>query len=127
MPRQWLKIFLLPPELLRSHAQGYADLASEELTQLACQLKNRLLLWLWGVFSLLLGLGLGGVAVLLWSALPELNPQRSWVLLALPLSLCLLGLTLARSASLQKMTPLFPKLRHQLLLDKLNLQQATKP
>lgn len=127
MPKLWLKILLLPPELLRGHAQGYADLACEEWRQHVGQLKNRLLLWMLGVMSLLLGVGLGGVAVLLWGALPELNPQRSWVLLVLPLSLSLLGLTLVRSASLQKITPLFPKLQQQLQLDKLTLQQAAQP
>lgn len=127
MPRLWLKIFLLPPELLRSHIKGYADLACEEFTQHICQLKSRLLLWMCGVFSLVLGLGLGGVAVLLWSVMPELNVQRSWVLLALPLFFCLMGLTLARIANLRKMAPLFPRLQHQLHRDKLALQEATKP
>lgn len=126
MPRLWLKIFLLPPELLRSHAQGYADLASAELTQHACRLKTRVLLCLLGAFSLLLGLGLGGVAVLLWSALPQLNTQRSWVLLALPLSLCLVGLALTWAAGVLKMMPLFPKLQQQIHLDMLTLQQAGK-
>lgn len=127
MPGMWLKILLLPPELLRSHAQGYADLASEELTQHACQLKKRLLLRVFGTASMLLGVSLGGVAVLLWSALPQINPQRSWVLLALPLSLCLLGLALVWSAGRLKAPPLFSKLHHQLQLDMLTLQQAGKP
>lgn len=127
MPKLWLKIFLLPPELLRSHVQGYADLASEEWTLHVSQLKKRVLLGVLGALCLLLGLACGGMAVLLWGALPELNPQRSWVLLALPLFLCLVGLALAWRACLQKMTPLFPKLQHQLQLDKLSLQQAAKP
>lgn len=126
MPGLWLKIFLLPPELLQRHAQGYAELASLELTQHACQIKTRFLLWTVGAFSILMGLGFGGVSVLLWSALPQMNTQKSWVLLALPLSFCLVGLVSTWAAGHLKIMPLFPKLQQQLHLDMLSLQQTEK-
>ena len=43
-----LKLLLLPPDLLKSHAQAYADLASELSARYLCTLKNR-----WVMYSLL--------------------------------------------------------------------------
>lgn len=127
MSRLWLKIFLLPPDLLKRHAQGYTDLAAQELSQHLQDLGKRLFVGASGVVALLLGIALGGVALLLWSALPQLNAQWSWVLLALPLGLVLLGLALTWSARTWTVRPVFPKLRQQVQLDTLVLQQSGKP
>ena len=124
MPRLWLKIFLLPPELLRSHAQGYADLASVELTQHACRLKTRVLLCLLGAFSVLLGLGLGGVAVLLWSALPSIDAHHAWVLPVMPLTLLVLAALLWAWARRLRTRPFLNDIQEQIQLDILAIQQA---
>lgn len=127
MSSVWLKILLLPPDLLKRHAQGYTDLAAQELSQHLADLGQRLLVGASGVAALLLGITLGGVALLLWSALPELNAQWSWILLALPLCLVLLGLALTWSARRWIMRPVFPKLRQQVQLDAMVLQQSGHP
>lgn len=79
-----LKLVLLPPGLLKAHAQGYADLASQAWAQHWCTLKNRWVLWTLGALSLLLALVFAGVALLLWSALPRIDARHAWVLWAWP-------------------------------------------
>ncbi len=70
MMRLLLKNLLLPPHLLKSHAQGYVDLASEVGARYLCTLKNRWVMYALSVLTLLLALIFGGVALLLWSAFP---------------------------------------------------------
>lgn len=122
----WLKVLLLPPDLLKTHAKGYADLASQELHQHWRQWQQRGLLLALCVCSGLLALGLGAVAVLLWAALPALNSERWWVLLVLPLAFALLSICLALWAKQLQTRQLFPKLQNQLQLDTLSLQHSTK-
>ncbi|PUE44682.1 hypothetical protein B9Z47_17555 [Limnohabitans sp. 2KL-1] len=126
MSSLWLKIFLLPPGLLKNHLQGYADLAAQELADHVRRLKC---FWLLGALSavcLLLGLALGGVAALLWSALPRAGMPQPWVLPTLPFGLCLLGVALGAWACRLRTNALFPKLRHQVQLDILTLKQVAK-
>ena len=64
-----LKLLVLPPELLKMHAQGYADLASQTWAEHLCTLKNRWALYALSGLCLVLALGLGGVALLVMAAL----------------------------------------------------------
>ena len=65
MMRLLLKMLLLPPDLLKSHAQGYVDLASEVGARYLCTLKNRWVMYALSVLTLLLALIFGGMALLL--------------------------------------------------------------
>eukprot|EP01030_Chromulinospumella_sphaerica_P006242 gene6242-6102_t len=73
-----LKLLVLPPELLKVHAQGYADLASQAWADHLCALKNRWVMYALSALNLLLALILGGVALLLWSALPLNDAPHAW-------------------------------------------------
>ena len=84
MMRLLLKMMLLPPHLLKSHAQGYVDLASEVGARYLCTLKNRWVMYALSVLTLMLALIFGGVALLLWSAFPLHDAPHAWVLPALP-------------------------------------------
>ena len=53
-----LKLLVLPPELLKMHAQGYADLASQAWADQLCTLKNRWALFALSGVCLVLALGL---------------------------------------------------------------------
>ena len=117
MVRLLLKMLLLPPDVLKSHAQGYVDLASEVGARYVCTLKNRWVMYALSLLTLMLALIFGGMALLLWSALPLVDAPYGWVLLALP-SACLLlsGLCWwwARSLRLQ---PLLQDIQAQIALD----------
>lgn len=122
-----LKLLVLPPELLKMHAQGYADLASQSWADHVCTLKNRWLLYGLSLVSAALGLGLGGVAVLLWGALPSIDTRTTWVLWALPLvCLALSGLLWAIAKRLRT-RPLMQDIQEQLQLDLLAIQSSQKP
>jgi hypothetical protein len=73
------------------HAQAHADLADQAWQQRLCTLKNRWMLYALSAASLWLALTLGGVSLLLWSALPQVDAHHAWVLWALPLTLWLIG------------------------------------
>lgn len=119
-----LKLLLLPPDLLKSHAQAYADLASELSVRYLCTLKNRWVMYSLSALALLLAVVFGGVALLLWGVLPLQDAPHPWVLLALPASS--LGVSVicwwwARSLHLQ---PVLSEIRTQIQLDLEAIQQA---
>lgn len=119
-----LKLLLLPPELLKSHAQAYADLANELMARYLCTLKNRWVMYGLSALAMLLALIFGGVALMLWAALPLQNATHAWVLLALPaISLVVSALFWwwARSLHLQ---PILREIQTQIQLDIQALQQA---
>ncbi|PUE11541.1 hypothetical protein B9Z51_04445 [Limnohabitans sp. T6-5] len=119
-----LKLLVLPPELLKVHALGYADLASQAWADHLCTLKNRWVIYSLSALNLLLALIFGGMALLLWSTLPLTDLPHAWVLLALPLTLLVLsGLCWAWARSLRT-RPLMDDIKCQIQLDLLAIQKA---
>ncbi len=126
MSRLLLKLLLLPPDLLKMHAHGYADLASEEWERQRCIWKTRLLMAAMGTASGVLGLFLAGVSLLLWSALPVVDGRSAWVMWFLPMALGLFSLACWAWARHIKMSPPFDKIKAQIALDILALRQSPK-
>jgi hypothetical protein len=122
-----LKLLLLPPELLKMHAHGYADLASEEWERQICAWKTRWLIYAMSVVSCVIGVFLTGVSLLLWLALPVLNERSAWGLALVPFSICLLSLASWLWAKNIKVAPAFGKLKAQIELDVLALRQSRTP
>lgn len=117
MMRLLLKMLLLPPDLLKSHAQGYVDLASEVGARYLCTLKNRWVMYALSALTLLLALIFGGMALLLWSTFPLHDAPHAWMLLALPITcLCLSGLCWW-GARAQRLQPLLQEIQAQIALD----------
>ena len=79
-----LKILLQPPELIRSRAKAYLNLASVVGSRYGCALRTKCLLYGLSVLALVLALIFGGMALMLWSAMPMGDAPRAWVLWALP-------------------------------------------
>jgi len=117
MMRLLLKMLLLPPDLLKSHAQGYVDLASEVGARYLCTLKNRWVMYALSVLNLLLALIFGGVALLLWSSFPLHDAPHAWVLLALPIACLCLGGLCWWGARAQRLQPLLQEVQAQIALD----------
>ncbi len=122
-----LKLLLLPPELLKTHVQGYADLAGEEWAQQLKVLKTRWLLYALCAASGVLGLFLAGVSLLLWSALPTLDEQRAWIMWLAPTALCLCSVACGAWARHLQAPPAWGKLKAQIALDVLALRQSQEP
>jgi hypothetical protein len=117
MLRLLLKMLLLPPDLLRSHAQGYVDLASEVSARYLCTLKNRWVMYGLSVLALLLALIFGGVALLIWSAFSLHDAPHVWVLLALPAAFLTLSALCWWWARTQRLQPLLQDIQAQIALD----------
>ncbi|MGV1045724.1 hypothetical protein [Limnohabitans sp.] len=124
MVKLLLKLLVLPPELLKMHAQGYADLASQAWADHLCTLKNRWVMYALSGLCLMLGLVLAGVAVLLWSALPSIDARHAWVLPVLPLTLLALAALLWAWARRLRTRPFLNDIQEQIQLDILAIQQA---
>lgn len=119
-----LKLLLLPPDWLKLHAQAYADLASELSAQYLATLKSRCVMYGLSALFLLLALIFGGMALLLWGALPLQEASYPGLLLALPLGcLVISGLCGWRARSLRLPT-VWGDIQSQLQLDLQALQQA---
>lgn len=119
-----LKMLLLSPDLLQSHAQGYADLASEVGARYLCRLKNRWVMYGLAALALWLAFVFGGVALLLWSAFPLHDAPHAWVLWALPASFMLISTLLWWSARRVCLPPVIGALQTQIQLDILAIHQA---
>ncbi len=124
MVRLLLKMLLLPPDLLKSHAQGYVDLASEVGARYLCALKNRWVMYALSVLTLMLALIFGGIALLLWSALPLVDAPYAWVLLALPSACLLLSGLCWWWARNQRLQPLLQDIQAQIALDLQAIRQV---
>ncbi len=124
MFNQLIKLLVLPPELLRGHAQAYADLLHQSWQQHLCTLKNRWLMYALAMVCLLLALVFGGTALLLWSALPVLREGFVWVLWVLPLALLVCSAVCAAWAQRLRSRPLLDELKEQIQLDLLAIRQA---
>jgi hypothetical protein len=124
MSKLLLKLLLLPPDLLRSHAQGYADLAKEVGAHYLCTLKNRWLMYAISALTCGLALILGGVGVLLWSAFPLENAPHFWVMPTLPLGLLGVSVLCWWWGRSLRQEPLLKSFQTQIQLDILAIQQA---
>lgn len=112
-----LKLLLLPPDLLLAHARAYVDLSKESGMRYLCAVKSQWVIRGLSVLALLLALVFGGVALMLWSAMPLHAAPRAWVLLALPGCCLVVSALCGWRASRMSLPPLLQELQAQLALD----------
>jgi hypothetical protein len=80
-----LELLLARPQLLADHALAYGELFTEEMAQ-ALRAWQRWALWRAAAMcGLLLTAVLGGVALMLWAALPASGMPAPWLLLLTPM------------------------------------------
>lgn len=127
MFKQLLKIILLPPELIRAHAQGYVDLASEAGRRFWHALIHKWSMYALSALTLLLALIFGGMALMLWSILPMADAPQAWVMWALPGS-CLVTSVLCGWRAWRLPTPsLLQDIQSQWQLDLAVIRAAEGP
>ena len=122
-----LKMMLLPPELIKSHAQGYVDLASEVGSRYLCTLKNRWVMFALSALTLVLALIFGGVALMLWSTATRLDASQAAVLWGLPSSFLLISALLGWRAKSLRLPSLLEDIQSQLQLDLEVIRTADAP
>lgn len=119
-----LKMALLPPALLKSHAMGYVDLASDLGSRYLCTLKNKGVMYLLSALSGVLALVFGGVAWMLWSTLTVHSAPQIWVLWALPSACAVISVLSWWRARSLKLPPMLQDIQTQLQLDLQMVQMA---
>ena len=122
-----LKMMLLPPELIKSHAQGYVDLASEVGSRYLCTLKNRWLMFALSGLTMVLALIFGGVALMLWSTATQLDASQAAVLWGLPSSFLVISVLLGWRAKSLRLPSLLQDIQSQLQLDLEVIRTAEAP
>jgi hypothetical protein len=122
-----LKMMLLPPELIKSHAQGYVDLASEVGSRYLCTLKNRWVMFALSALTLMLALIFGGMALLLWSTATQLDASQAAVLWGLPSSFLVISALLGWRAKSLRLPSLLQDIQSQLQLDLEVIRTADAP
>ena len=122
-----LKMMLLPPELIKSHAQGYVDLASEVGSRYLCTLKNRWVMFALSALTLMLALIFGGMALMLWSTAAQLDASQAAVLWGLPSSFLVISALLGWRAKSLRLPSLLQDIQSQLQLDLEVIRTADAP
>lgn len=123
----FLKLIVLQPQLVLTHAHNYADLMTDRLQHTFSTWRLRVLLYALSAIFFVLGAMGGVVALLLWGALPVLNSQNAWVLVVLPIVLLSMSLFIYGRARRYKIESLFDDIQEQLHLDMLAISQSRHP
>lgn len=115
-----LHLFSSQPTALAEHAQAYADLVGEEFVQAKQVLRRRFVLHAVTMCGLTVGVGLAGVAMLLWAVTPPAQIHAPWLLFCVPLPPLMLALWCVYAAQSRRGSDsaLFATLRQQLASDR---------
>ena len=122
-----LQLLVSQPALLGEHAQGYLALLGSEVADLTRTTRQRLI---WAVAAALCGtvtLMLGGVALMLWVALPGMTTNAAWVLALTPCVPLLATLGCCLSLRFGADTPAFANIKEQLQVDLQLLKEVSPP
>jgi len=122
-----LHLLLKRPHGLVEHAEAYAELAAVEAGAVAAAARRWAVLAATALCAAGVAVVLGGVALMLWAALPALPPERAWVLWAvpgLPLLVALAALALQHRGGGGGS---FVVLRQQLQIDLALVREAQTP
>ena len=119
-----LRLLATHPHWLAQHAEAYAELAAAEAGAAALAARRSVILSVTAISGLGLAAMLGGVALMLWAALPSLPGATAWVLWAvpaLPFAAALVALLIKQSGRDEGS---FVLLRQQLQADMALLREA---
>lgn len=122
-----LRVLASEPDALVEHAAAYADLASDELQELQAHWVRRLLWLAIAAVAGLTALILGGVALMLWAALPAIDTGRAWLLWTVPLVPGLVAVFGVLAARRIDERPAFGNLRAQLREDMALVREGLAP
>lgn len=106
--------------------KNYGNLFVKEYVNTFSRLKMRLFLFGLSVVFFIFGLSTLFGAILLWAALPQLNPDNAWMLIFLPSSLFIACVSLYVTASRYRIQPNLEMLRQQFSLDLKSICTSSK-
>lgn len=80
-----LHLIAARPQLLADHAQAYAALVAEEVERASAAWKRSALLNAAALFGATVAVALAGVALMLWTVVPNSQMRTAWALIVVPL------------------------------------------
>lgn len=119
-----VQLLITQPELLAQHLSAYAALMGVEATEVMRLARRRVVLGLVLIASVMLGLGLSGVAVMLLAVVPLGQMPWPWLLITAPAVAWLLALACWWRLHVAMPVGTFAALRQQLDLDAALLRQV---
>jgi TM2 domain-containing membrane protein YozV len=113
------------PNFLKLHVKNLTEFVLNEIEKSFISYKKKLILRALSIFFIGSGILSILLSVLLWGALPQLNPNNSWILIAQPVLLLVIGAILywistnKRTESIFRIIVVKTKTETQLFLDSL--------
>jgi hypothetical protein len=86
------RLLVSEPQLLAEHVEAYSDLVAAEVGAVTTQLKRRAMLHGLSVGLLVIGVFFGGIAIMLWAAVPAGTMNHPVVLWATPVIPLVMGI-----------------------------------
>ncbi|MCY7306730.1 MAG: phage holin family protein [Rhodoferax sp.] len=117
MSHPLLHLIATRPQLLLEHLEAYVELAGAEAGEAASNLKRGALFGALGLGCLVIGVSLGGVALLLCAVVPLNQMPAPWALWAVPLPPIVLAIGCLLAARKPHGSAAFEHLRHQIKSD----------
>jgi hypothetical protein len=111
------KSILKQPKLLLLLLTSYKNIIIQEYRDIFYAMKMRFMLYVLSIFFLGLGMLSCVVSLLLWAALPILNPQNYWLMIVLPISLLVASPLLLVLANRLKIQLNFIEIRKKIKLN----------
>lgn len=112
------------PHLLADHAEAYSELLVAEVGRVSAEWKRRALLNAAALAGLTVATALAGVALMLWSALPQVSAAGAWTLVAVPLAPALAALYCVVTGRDSGQREAFDSLREQVKADLTMLREV---
>lgn len=127
MTHPLLHLIATRPQLLADHALAYAALLTAEISRASVAWKRQALLSALALCCLAAALVLAGVAVMLWSLIPETDMRAPWALIAVPLLPSAVAIWCLLAVRAQGAGDAFDNVRQQVQADIDMLRQAGAP
>lgn len=122
-----LQLLMKQPALLGEHAQGYGELLVSDLSAYKQAAMRRLVWAVAAALLVLVGMVLGGVAVMLWATQAGLSASAMWVLWVTPGVPLVLALLCALRMNALASVSALGGIREQIQADTQMLQEANTP
>lgn len=119
-----LRLIATQPQLLADHAESYADLVGEELGKTTAVWKRRVLLNATALCLVGVAAVLGGVALMLWAAVPAQSIHAPWALVVGPALPALIALWCAYEGQ-RETDAVFKDLKQQIATDLVMLREVS--
>lgn len=123
----WLRLIANQPQLLTDHAQAYTELLGLAFADAASTWQCKAILSIVALACATVGVTLAGVALMLWTVMPDLPPTAPWVLVLTPLAPLIASGWAILAAQSTLASHAFDTVREQFQADVVMLREVSGP